>query len=121
MIDELADLLDNFPGEANRTRRFTHVINLVAKSIIKQFDVPQNQVMDEAADVLAALAVNIDNEERISRESSNSNHDEDEDEDDNNKGWSDVRQELSEEERQALDKSLQPVRLVLVKASHQLI
>ena len=35
MIDKLADLLDDFPGEANRTRCFTHILNLVAKNIIK--------------------------------------------------------------------------------------
>ncbi|TFK61912.1 hypothetical protein BDN72DRAFT_749645, partial [Pluteus cervinus] len=38
MIEELVNLLDNFPGPANQTRCFTHVLNLVVKSMIKQFD-----------------------------------------------------------------------------------
>lgn len=118
MVEELADLLDDFPGAANRTRCFTHILNLVAKSIIKQFDVPKtraNEVLNDAAKELAALAVDLDVEEQITRE--NLSDDDDEDGDDNLDGWTDVREELSDEEREVLDKSLQPVRLVLVKAS----
>ena len=121
MIDELADLLDDFPGEANRTRCFTHILNLVAKSIIKQFDVPKaqaNEVLDDAAKELAALAIDLDIEERISCEGqSDENEGNDDNEDDSLDGWADVRDELSDEERKALDISLKPVRLVLVKAS----
>jgi hypothetical protein len=122
MIEELADLLDDFPGEANRTRCFTHIINLVAKNIIKQFDVPKakaNEVLDDAAKELAALAVDLDIEEQISREGQldGGEGNDDENDDDSVDGWADVREELSDEERQALDISLKPVRLVLVKAS----
>jgi hypothetical protein len=118
MIEELADLLDDFPGETNRTRCFTHVINLVAKSIIKQFDVPKTQagdVLDGAAKELAALNVGLDIEELTSREADQNDTDED-----NIEGWHDPRQDLSDEEREVLDKSLQPVRLVLVKASYKI-
>jgi hypothetical protein len=125
MIDELADLLEAFPGAANRTRCFTHILNLVAKSIIKQFDVPKAQgdeVLDDVAKELAALAVDLDTEERLSRESPSFEGDSDEEgEDDNVNGWTDVRNELSIEERKVFDKSLQPVRLVLVKVSYQII
>lgn len=120
MIEELADLLDDFPGEANRTRCFTHILNLVAKSIIKQFDVPKahaDEVLDDAAKELAALAVDLDIEERISHEDPSGDGEDDADEDDNVDGWTDVRDELSSEEREVLDESLQPVRLVLAKAS----
>ncbi|KIM36076.1 hypothetical protein M413DRAFT_46004, partial [Hebeloma cylindrosporum] len=81
------------------------------------FDVPKAQadgVLDDAAKELAALAVDLDIEEQISRENG-SGEDNDEDEDDNTDGWTDVREELSDEEREALDKSLQPVRLVLLR------
>ena len=122
MITELADLLDDFPGEANRTRCFTHILNLVAKSIIKQFDVPKaraDEVLDDAAKELAALAVDLELEERLSREEQlfEGVGDEDGDDDGDDDGWTDVRDELSDNERDALDKTLQPVRLVLVKAS----
>ena len=39
------------------------------------------------------------------------------DEEDNVDGWTDVRDGLLSEEREALDKTLQPVRLVSAKAS----
>ena len=112
----MSDLLDDFPGETNRTRCFTHILNLVAKSIIKQFDVPKaraGKVLDDAANELAALAVDLDLEDQLSREEQLFEGVGDEDEDDDD----DVCVELSDTEREAMDKSLQPVRLVLVKAS----
>ncbi|KAG1760280.1 hypothetical protein EDD22DRAFT_757666, partial [Suillus occidentalis] len=51
MVNELSDLLEDFPGETNRTRCFLHIINLVAKTLIRQFDVPKakaDTIMDEA-------------------------------------------------------------------------
>ena len=41
MVSELEKMLPEFPGEAARTRCFAHVVNLVAKSVIKQFDAPK--------------------------------------------------------------------------------
>ncbi|KAF8870859.1 hypothetical protein BD779DRAFT_1399992, partial [Infundibulicybe gibba] len=38
MVDGLAELIDAFPGAANRTRCFTHILNLVAKAVLSQFD-----------------------------------------------------------------------------------
>ncbi|TFY76017.1 hypothetical protein EWM64_g7992, partial [Hericium alpestre] len=38
MICELKTLLPDFPGETNHTRCFVHIVNLVAKSLLKQFD-----------------------------------------------------------------------------------
>ena len=66
MIDELATLVDNFPGSTNRTRCFTHIINLVVKSILQQFDVPKvkrNEVVDQATEELLKLAGDIEGEE----------------------------------------------------------
>ena len=120
MIEELADLLDNFPGEVNWTRCFTHILNLFAKSIIKQFDVPQahaNKVLDDVAKELAALAVDLDIKEWISCEDLSGDGEDDADKDDNVDGWTDVCDGLSREKREVLDESLQLVRLVLAKAS----
>ena len=117
MIEELANLLDDFPGEVNRTRCFMHILNLVTKSIIKQFDLPKacaDEVLDDAAKELAALAIDLDIKERISREDPSGDGEDDADEED---GWTDVHDGLSSEEREALDESLQPVCLVLAKAS----
>ena len=125
MIEELADLLNSFPGAANQTRCFTHVLNLVAKSIIKQFDVPKAQAdrtLDEAAEALATLAVDLDMEEAISRTTQDDNEPDDSERgDDNIEGWVDLRDELSEEDKKVLDEILRPIRLVLVKVSHHLV
>jgi hypothetical protein len=115
MIAELADLLDGFPGAANQTRCFLHVINLVVKSIIKQFDLPKAQadgILDEATKELLALAGDIVLEEEESRNEGN-----DDDDDDNCEGWIDEREKMTEQEREELDESVQPVRLVLTKVS----
>jgi hypothetical protein len=50
MIDHLAVLLDKYPRSANRTRCFTHILNLVAKCIMKQFDAPKKKRNGEAGD-----------------------------------------------------------------------
>jgi hypothetical protein len=50
MIDHLVTLLEAFPGLANRTRCFTHILNLVTKCIMKQFDAPKKQ-KDDGDDV----------------------------------------------------------------------
>ena len=74
-------------------------------------------MLNDAAKELAALAVDLDIEDQITCENLSDEDDDDGDEDDNLEGWTDVREELSDEEREVLDMSLQPVRLVLVKAS----
>ena len=115
MTDELAILLEDFPGSANRTRCFTHVLNLVAKSVMKQFDLPKGragEAPDAAAKRLAQLADEIENEEKLSGGDFS-----EEEEDDNTEGLIDIRDEMSEEEVLRLNESLQPVRLVLAKVS----
>ncbi|KAA1479967.1 hypothetical protein DENSPDRAFT_753064, partial [Dentipellis sp. KUC8613] len=37
MVEKMADLIEGFPGQINRTRCFAHV----AKSMLSQFDVPK--------------------------------------------------------------------------------
>ena len=66
MIEELSKLIDEFPGAKNCTRCFTHILNLVAKCILKQFDVPKARagvVLDDAAAALQDLAGEIEAEE----------------------------------------------------------
>ncbi|KAF9536658.1 hypothetical protein CPC08DRAFT_613204, partial [Agrocybe pediades] len=38
MIDELKELIEEFPSNPNCSRCFTHILNLTAKSIIRRFD-----------------------------------------------------------------------------------
>lgn len=114
MTDELSVLLEEFPGSDNRTRCFNHVLNLVAKSVLKQFDLPKGRALDAAGETLAQLS----NELEVEMEGKLSGGDSsDDDEDDNNEGLTDIRDEMPGEEVTRLDASLQPVRLVLVKVS----
>jgi hypothetical protein len=107
MVEALKDLLVVFPGESNRTRCFDHIINLIAKSIIRQFDVSKatGKSPDEALP-------------RVLQELTAAEHNEGDDSDDDNAdGWVDERAEMTELEQKDLDDDVQPVQQVLVKAS----
>jgi SMC interacting uncharacterized protein involved in chromosome segregation len=115
MIDHLANLLEAFPGSANRTRCFTHILNLVAKCIMKQFDTPKkknthvddglDEINEDAADLQGALN---DLEEELEEDGN--------DKEDAN--WEfDMRIELTEGEIEALEATVEPVRRVLTKVS----
>lgn len=41
MINELEDILAGFPGPRARSRCFCHIINLVAKALLRQFEPPK--------------------------------------------------------------------------------
>jgi hypothetical protein len=121
MIQELVELLQDFGGEANHTRCFLHIINLVAKMLIKQFDVPckkADAALDEAEqeleDELQELAEGMELEEMITI-AENAAGDRDDDENDD---IDDVVADLNvlmEEDGGRLGKHVQPIRLVLVK------
>jgi hypothetical protein len=115
MIRQLEGLIDEFKGPESQTRCFTHILNLIAKSIIQQFDVPRaqaNKVFDEATTALIELAGNIDIEEQ---EMAKSDDDGDDEDAKNTEDWVDERSTMNMEQLTALDKSAQPVRLMLVK------
>jgi hypothetical protein len=85
----------------------------VAKSVIRQFDVAKGkagEALDEAEDALRTLAEGIDLEDLETQGEQNDN-----DIDDNVDGWVDERNALSTADRDALDASVRPVKLVLVK------
>lgn len=50
MIDELPELLPEFPGEANHTRCFNHVIAIAAVRVVRQFDVPKGDAEGSMSD-----------------------------------------------------------------------
>jgi hypothetical protein len=127
MIEELTNLLDDFPGPANQTRCFLHILNLVVKSIIRQFDLPKskktsdvrdedNSMLDAAMMELLKLAGDIDLEEEIMASAGNGD---DSVEDDEEEGWIDEHNEMTEAELNELAMSVQPVRLLLTKVRNQ--
>ena len=114
MIDKLADLLENFPGDLNCARCFNHVIALVAQKMTRQFDVPKGGVdaaLDEAEKELRNLAEGIDIEEMLTK----SMQDADEEDEDNEENEDGTEDEMSAEDRTVLDASMRPLRLVFVK------
>ena len=115
MIKELANLIDEFPGPANQTWCFTHVLNLVVKSIIRQFDLPKSKkddVLNAGAKELLSLAGNIEFEEN---ETAGDGEDGVAGEDDNVEGWIDERTLMDEEDLDTLEDSVTPVRVLLTK------
>ena len=106
MVKELEKSLVNFPGEASRTCCFCHIINLVAKSIIMQFNALKNQ---QGNNGLANLAGPIEaEEERQQIEDLQENKETDDDE-----GWVDEHAELLGVELAVLDLDVLPARRVL--------
>lgn len=114
MIDRLAELIVVFPGAANRTRCFTHILNLVVKVILRQFDVPKSGARNDASSkALLELAEDIEAEEAAMDERAD-----DDDDDEGVDEWvDDPRIGMSQEDEDELELTLQPVRLVLVKVS----
>jgi hypothetical protein len=118
----LVDLVPGFPGKANQTRCFAHILNLIAKTIIKQFDTPERNGNDEMSDderLLVDLADGIELEEIDTRLSAKDDAGDagNAGDDDNEDGWVDEVEELSEEEKRSLDSELVPVHLVIAKVS----
>ena len=69
MINELKDLLPSF-SNVNHIQCFLHVNNLVAQTLVKQFDAPktvQGQNINEDDEAIIALAGDIKFEDCITR------------------------------------------------------
>jgi hypothetical protein len=113
MIEHLSDILTEFPGSVNRTRCFAHILNLVAKVIMKQFDGPKSETTGfEAA--LKEFADELEIE--LDGDLTEDEGDEDSENDALDDEIADIdRSEMSEEEIRALEESVKPVRLVLFK------
>jgi hypothetical protein len=112
----------------NRTRCFTHILNLVAKSLLRQFyvtlkklsgydsdeDNPEIKLTAEEEELLE-LAEGLDQEELTMAQQDEGNNDEDGADEDDEEGWVDELDELSVEERDELKLHIRPVSRVLVK------
>jgi hypothetical protein len=116
MIDELNGIVASFQVDVSHVRCFNHVIALVAKWLIHQFDVlkgvADDAALDDVEQMLRELAEGIDNEEYHMQ----AEQDADNDEDSMDKGGLEELN-LSHEELDKLDENTWPVKLVLVKFS----
>ena len=122
MIEHLSNLIENFPGPANQTRCFTHILNLVAKSILRQFNVVKKSEgapddSDDAVRELAALAQELDlgpDGHAGTNDNDEEGGDDNDNDDDDGEGLGN-EDGMSEEEAMALEESLTPIRLTLTK------
>ena len=124
MIDKLKEVLKDFQGKRGQVQCFMHVINLIAKSIIKQFDVPKcancNDTdklddVDELLQELAALVADIDLKDKATQQGQGTADNDNEEEDNNEDGFIDKQDEMSPVEWKELERDTWPVCLMLIK------
>jgi hypothetical protein len=120
MVKYVANSLEAFPGPANQTRCFAHILNLVAKCIMKQFDTPKQKPDRRCKDnddnigaTELALQALTDEIEEI-REENDSDEEEGETGEENDE-LVDGREGMTDEEILELDEKVRPVHLVLVE------
>jgi len=116
MVEKLEDLLPVF-SSSNHTRCFNHVLNLIAKSLLKQFDVAKtDDDLNEEEAKLLDLAKDLDGEElTVAQETDGDDGEVEDDLED----WVDEVAALTPEEREMLEDDIRPVKMVLVKVSHK--
>jgi hypothetical protein len=67
MIQHLSTLTKYFPDATNQTQCFAHILNLMVKSVLLQFDTPKKMAdgdsrdLDNASNAVAALAQELEN------------------------------------------------------------
>jgi len=103
MIKYLSSSLVDFPGPANQTRCFVHTVNLIAKSILKPFDVRKTEDVQAFNEVAHALSDSARGHEQVA---SDDKQPEDEDEDEG---------EGEDDDDNELNTSLDPIRSMLLK------
>ena len=130
MSEHLASEVMSY-SSVNRTRCFNHILNLVGRALLKQFDIKKVHATDGSEDLsqeeqdLLDLAQGINDEELTMPEGSYEGDDGDGDREiepddigdiEEIEKWVDeVSSELTEEERQELVENIRPVSRVLVK------
>jgi hypothetical protein len=113
MLENLDDLLSEY-SSLNRTRCFAHILNLVAKALLKQFDMKTEDKNDLNDDEKSLL--DIETEELTEELTEAQDVDITEiDDDDGGGGWVDGADTLTPEERENLEESIRPVKRTLVK------
>ena len=117
MIEELTKFVEDFPGEANRMRCFLHIVNLVAKSLLKQFDIPAKNAdaaISEAERELQEMTADLEMEELVAELEAGATQESKGN--DNEADVVEVADVLDNEEEIATHReSIRPVRLALTK------
>ena len=113
MVEKLATLIFNFKGPRSRVRCFAHIINLVVKIILRQFDIRVKSKKrgegDEVEQALAELSEELDAAVNDAERG-----DEDGDEEDDVAGVEEL-EEAMETDIELIRQQLKPIRQVLTK------
>jgi hypothetical protein len=121
MIQEMEDLLPDFAGNASHIRCFLHVVNLVAKSLLKQFDLPKAVASSKRVDdALKKLDEGLEFEEMVTLADCDNRNEDDEDDnvewlDNNMKGYVDEMALLDNEDCSRLKEQVRPIQYILMK------
>ena len=65
MIEHLSVLLNTFSGALNQTRCFAHILNLVAKNVLHQFEAPKKKNAVDGKEVDAGVEVEGDGDDNV--------------------------------------------------------
>ena len=122
MINKLAAKLVEFPGAPNCACCFAHILNLVVKSIMHQFDLAgtRSDATQESTNELYKLAGDIEGEELETQNKQDNDPQIPKEEvphDDNDEGWVNERDDMTGEELDDLEDSVKPIRFLLTKVS----
>jgi hypothetical protein len=113
LITKFADCVAHFGGESSQTWCFLHIINLIAKSLICEFDplkknIPHTGTINDKPEEFA----NLDQEDILTREE---DPDKGHKKDNNDKGWVDDVSMLNKEEHAELLEHIMPICVALAK------
>src|SRR6266481_3801997 len=121
MVEELAMRVTEFPGQANHTCCFAHIINLVAKSLLKQFDLPENKAESAVSSTQEELQEFMEELEMDSAGSTAGTEGPALEDADDLDGFIDEREGMLEGELEELENSVQPVKLVLMNVCSHIV
>ena len=115
MTTHLHQLVPSFGGQATRTCCFLHIVNLVAKLIIKEFDIldKHSNSTDGEAECLHQIAGDIEREDKVMLAEMGAGDPNDADNDDAE--WTYDLDDMMPEEHTQVEQNIYPVRMVLVK------
>ena len=122
MVTHLAEIRSEFEGTFHHTRCFAHVVQIVARSFIGQFDVKAikaeeiDTIVDADVRALVQLAEGADKEEQETREKSDVETT-GESMMDTETEWVDEVATLTDEEREEFEAKVRPIKMTLVKVS----
>ena len=111
MVACLAQLLPTFAGKASKTWCFLHIMNLVAKMLMRQFDMKPKEGANKAHEIRQQISelnknAEVDNMDEAIKS-----------DDQNNEGCVDEMEELTQAQQDNIVEGIQPIHLILMKAS----